>query len=184
VTWTMDTLRRPRILYVDDNPDVTDSAVELLRMIGFEAVASYDGPHALAVALDFVPDVCVLDLNMPAMSGDELARQLTAQFAGRNTLFVAVTARGDAESLRRMSDAGVSLLFVKPVDPHDLIRVIEGYWRALSETRKPNSRLRQFRSLCGKGSSRGHVTHLNGCGKAGGACPTLGIWSRTRERAR
>ena len=40
----------PRILYVDDNPDLTDSAVELLRLSGYEAVASYGGPQALDVA--------------------------------------------------------------------------------------------------------------------------------------
>ena len=128
----MDTLRRPRILYVDDNPDLTDSAVELLRILGYEAVASYDGAHALAVAPDFAPDVCLLDLNMPGMCGDELARKMREQAAGRSILFVAITAQGDAESLRRMADAGVGLLFVKPVDPHDLIRMIEGYWRALN----------------------------------------------------
>ena len=131
--WIMDSVHRPRILYVDDNPDLTDSAVEMLRLLGFEAVASYDGPHALAVAADFAPDVCVLDLNMPMMSGDELAKKLAAQSAGRKVLFVAVTARGDVESIRRMADAGVGLLFVKPVGPQDLVRVIEGYWRALSE---------------------------------------------------
>jgi len=125
----MDTVRRPRILYVDDNPEVTDSAVELLRLLGYETVASYDGPHALAVSPDFAPDICLLDLNMPGMSGDELARRLRDQAGGRKVLFVAITANGDAESARRMSVAGVSMLLVKPVDLQDLARFIEGYWR-------------------------------------------------------
>lgn len=126
----MDAVRGPRILYVDDNPDVTDSAVEMLRLLGFEAAGSYDGPHALALASAFAPDVCLLDLNMPGMDGDELARRLGAAAGGRRVLFVAVTARGDADSVRRMADAGVGLLLVKPVDPLDLVRIIDEYWRS------------------------------------------------------
>ena len=128
----MDNVRRPRILYVDDNVDLADSAVELLSILGFETVASYDGAHALEVALDFAPDICLLDLEMPGMAGDELARCLCHQAGDRVVLFAAVTARGDAESVRRMAQAGVGLLFVKPVDTYDMVRVIEGHWRALN----------------------------------------------------
>jgi len=128
----MDIVRRPRILYVDDNCDLADSAVELLRLLSFETVASYDGPQALEVAPHFVPDICLLDLDMPGMDGDELARRLRQQAGDRAILFAAVTARGDAESIRRMAQAGVGLLFVKPVDTYDMMRVIEGHWRALN----------------------------------------------------
>ena len=126
----MNTAHRPRILYVDDNSDVTDSAVELLRLLGYETVASYDASHALTVAPSFRPDVCLLDLDMPGMQGDELARRLRIQAGGRSVLFVAVTARSDDDSIRRMADAGVGLLLVKPAAPHDLVRAIEDHWCA------------------------------------------------------
>jgi len=116
---------RLRILCVDDNRDATDSAVELLRLVGFDAVACYDGPDALAAAGDFAPDICLLDLNMPGMDGDELAGRLRDQAAGRAVLFIAVTARGDPESRRRTAEAGFTLHLVKPVDPHQFIRILE-----------------------------------------------------------
>src|SRR5688500_8899121 len=95
---------RPRILCVADSRDVTDSAVELLRLVGFDALACYDGPHALAAAPEFAPDVCLLDLNMPGMDGDELGRRLRDQAGGRPMLVVAVTARADDESRRRTAE--------------------------------------------------------------------------------
>jgi ribulose-phosphate 3-epimerase len=112
----MDIGSRPRVLYVDDNHDLAESAVELMRLVGFDARFAYDGPSALAVALWFHPDVCILDLNMPGMEGDELAVRLRVQAAGQPVLFVAVTAMGSDESRHRTDAAGFSLHLVKPVD--------------------------------------------------------------------
>jgi two-component system OmpR family response regulator len=116
---------RLRVLCVDDNQDSTDSAVEYLRLMGFDAVACYDGAGALAAAGEFVPDVCLLDLNMPGMNGDELAGRLRDQAAGRAILFIAVTAQSDDDSRRRTADAGFKLHLVKPVDPHHILRIME-----------------------------------------------------------
>jgi two-component system OmpR family response regulator len=121
---------RLRVLCVDDNRDATDSAVEILRIVGFDAMACYDGPHALAAAGEFTPDVSLLDLNMPGMDGDELAGRLRDQAAGRAMVFIAVTARSDDDSRRRTADAGFKLHLVKPVDPHQLLRIVDalGYF--------------------------------------------------------
>src|SRR6187551_2267400 len=115
----MDAVSTPRlrVLCVDDNQDATDSAVDFLRLVGFDAMACYDGPHALAAAREFAPDICLLDLNMPGMDGDELAGRLRDQAVDRPVLFIAVTARGDDESRRRTADAGFRLHLVKPVPP-------------------------------------------------------------------
>ena len=134
----MDVVTRPRILYVDDNRDVTDSAVELLRISGFDALACYDGPHALAVADAFAPDVCLLDLNMPGMNGDELARCLHDQNRDRAILFVAVTAQGDQESRRLTHDAGFCIHLIKPVNPNHLFRIIDSFWNALQSSTDPS----------------------------------------------
>lgn len=123
-----------RVLVVDDNQEVADSAVELLRVVGFEALACYDGRAALDAARAFPPDVCLIDLNMPGMEGDELAPLLRARAGGRPILFVAVTAMGDEASRRRTADAGFSLHLIKPVDPHDLLRVVDELWRVARGT--------------------------------------------------
>jgi two-component system, OmpR family, response regulator len=119
---------RPRVLCVDDNLDVADSTAELLQLLGFEAVACYDGPHALEIAPTFRPDVCLLDLNMPRQDGDELAGQLRELAADRGVLFIAVTARGDDAARRRTAEAGFVIHLVKPVDPRDLPRLLVTLW--------------------------------------------------------
>lgn len=127
----MDSHNRPRVLCVDDNRDVADSAAELLSLVGFDARVSYDGVSALMCARGFLPDVCLIDLNMPMMEGDELAVRLREQSGGRPMLLVAVTAMGNDECRRRTTAAGFHRHLVKPVDPHDLLRVVDELWRVL-----------------------------------------------------
>src|SRR5690242_15936654 len=71
-----------RVLCVDDNRDCADSAALLLRTMGFEARACYDGQSALLANDAFRPALCFLDLNMPGMAGDELARVLREALRG------------------------------------------------------------------------------------------------------
>ena len=117
-----------RVLCVDDNRDVADSEVDLLTVIGFDARACYDGPSALREAAEFRPCVCLIDLNMPGMNGDELAIRLRKQEGGPPPVLVAVTARSDEESRRRIREAGFDPHLVKPVDPHQLISVVNVLW--------------------------------------------------------
>ncbi len=118
----------PRILYVDDNPDVADSTVSLLQVVGFEAMACYDGWTALLLAARFLPGICLIDLHMPGMDGDELAIRLREGVDRTQLKLVAVTAMHDEESCERIRDAGFDLHLVKPVDPHHLPSVIASLW--------------------------------------------------------
>ena len=110
---------------MDDNPDVADSEVMLLQLTGFEARACYDGPAALAAVTEFRPAACLIDLNMPGMDGDEVAARIRALPTGREVVLVAVTAMGDDAARDRMTRAGFQLVLTKPVDPHDLLRVLD-----------------------------------------------------------
>ena len=131
--------QRPRILYVDDNQDVADSAVELLQLLGFEALACYGAAHALAVAGGFEPDVCVLDLSMPGGDGDQLAGLLRSQAAGRAILFIAVTALGDEHARSRTTTAGFRLHLLKPLDPQHLLGTIDRLWQLTRQAQQPAS---------------------------------------------
>jgi two-component system, OmpR family, response regulator len=130
---------RPRVLYVDDNRDVADSAGDLLRLVGFDVRVCYDSPSALAAAREFAPDVCLLDLNIPGMGGDELAVRLREEAAGRPMLFVAVTAMGNEEARLRTEAAGFQLHLVKPVDPHDLLRILDELSQLLHQVLRPST---------------------------------------------
>ncbi len=120
-------MRRPvRVLCVDDNTDAADSTVMLLRLVGCDAVARYDGPTALAVAAEFRPDVCLLDLHMPVMGGDELATRLRQQAAGRPVLLIALTAMDELLAAGRIQAGGFDMHLVKPADPTRMVDLIRG----------------------------------------------------------
>jgi CheY-like chemotaxis protein len=109
-------LPRRRILVVDDNIDGATSLAELLeRFCGQEVRVAHDGPDALEAAGEFLPEVVLLDIGMPAMDGHEVTRRLRGRPEFRSTLIVALTGWGQ-ESDREMSQqAGFDLHLVKPV---------------------------------------------------------------------
>ena len=119
-----------RVLVVDDNRDCADSTVLLLQAAGFEARACYDGPDALREVGPFRPGLCFLDLHMPGMDGDELAVRLRAWARRRRLVLVALTAMSDPAHRDRIEAAGFDLHLVKPVDPFDLVRVVDTLFRA------------------------------------------------------
>jgi two-component system, OmpR family, response regulator len=118
-----------RVLCIDDNRDVADSSVDLLRVVGFEARACYDGESALREAAEFHPSVCLIDLQMPGMEGDELAVRLREQAVGVPPMLVALTAMSNDQSCARIREAGFDMHLVKPVDPHNLLDVVDRLWR-------------------------------------------------------
>ncbi|HUR55454.1 MAG TPA: response regulator [Gemmataceae bacterium] len=122
-----------RVLCIDDNHDVADSSVDLLRVVGFEARACYDGESALREAAEFHPAVCLIDLHMPGMEGDELAVRLRERAVGVPPMLVAVTAMSNDQSRARIRDAGFDMHLVKPVDPHNLLDVVDRLWRVWQE---------------------------------------------------
>jgi CheY-like chemotaxis protein len=119
-----------RVLCVDDNPDCADSTALMLRVMGFEAKACYGGQAALALNDTFRPSVCLIDLNMPDMPGDDLARRLLAAPHWRPLLLVAITARDDENSRARTKAAGFHLHLVKPADPSKVLAVVDALFQA------------------------------------------------------
>jgi CheY-like chemotaxis protein len=83
-----------RVLCVDDNRDAADSAAALLTLADCEVHACYDGAAALDDAKKFRPAVCFIDLDMPGMAGDEVARRMAKDVEGK-PLLVALTAMDD-----------------------------------------------------------------------------------------
>lgn len=110
-----------RVLCVDDNKDIADSEAMLLEVVGFEVEVCYDGRTALRVAEAFRPRVCLLDLDMPGMPGDELATRLRAILEDAPPFIIAVTARADERSTDRIRAAGFDLYLLKPVSPGQLV---------------------------------------------------------------
>lgn len=74
--------------------------------------------------MDFRPSVCILDLNMPGMAGDELAVQLMAKPGCRPVLLVAITAMSDPLYRERTTAAGFHAHLIKPIDPEQLLALV------------------------------------------------------------
>lgn len=109
-----------RVLIVDDNSDTGGVFTEIIRGLGHEVAYATDGAAALELACEFRPEVALLDIGLPEMSGYELARRLR-ELPGLETLFlVALTGYGREEDRRAAQDAGFNLHLVKPIDAERL----------------------------------------------------------------
>jgi CheY-like chemotaxis protein len=113
-----------RILVVDDNQDAANSLVLLLRLAGHEVRSAYNGPTALALAVDFHPSLVLLDIGMPGMDGYEAARQMRANHDLQHLILVALTGWGQERDKRRSKEAGFDYHMVKPVDPKALVKLL------------------------------------------------------------
>jgi CheY-like chemotaxis protein len=113
-----------RILVVDDYRDAADSLGMLLKLLGYDTCIAFDGEQALAAAADFHPDVVLLDLQMPKLSGYEAARLLRKQRWGRNISIVALTGCCRPEDQRRAHEIGFDHYLVKPVTADELQKLL------------------------------------------------------------
>jgi PAS domain S-box-containing protein len=111
-----DALKR-RVLVVDDNVDAAKSIAMILKLSGYDVHCVHDGPSALDAAHAYRPDVVVLDIGLPGMSGYEVAQRLREQPEFKRTPLVAVTGYGQDEDRRLSKEAGIDHHLTKPVDP-------------------------------------------------------------------
>jgi two-component system, chemotaxis family, CheB/CheR fusion protein len=121
-----------RVLCVDDNHDAAESLALLLRLVGLQAEAAFDGPSALRTAAWFLPHACVSDISMPGMDGFDLARRLRACAESRPLLLIALTARTTEEDRRRSVEAGFDVHLNKPADPEEVVRLVVSFANRLT----------------------------------------------------
>ena len=105
-----------RVLVVDDNVDVAHSLALLLQATGHEVRVAYDGPSAVDAALEFGPDMAVIDIGLPGISGLEVARRIRKLAAIERLVLVAMTGYGQAADRANSLEAGFDHHLVKPVD--------------------------------------------------------------------
>jgi two-component system, OmpR family, response regulator len=122
VQFTHPRTRPLRVLVADDNCDAADSLAELLELAGCRVRACYDGGAVLPLAEEFRPDVCVLDVRMPVLSGWAVARRLREWAGGRPLLLVALTGLSGRRAEEESLDAGFDHHIVKPSSPDELFR--------------------------------------------------------------
>jgi CheY-like chemotaxis protein len=110
-----------RILIVEDNPDGRQSLRTLLELLGHEVESAVDGEEGVKIALAWKPDVALVDIGLPRLSGFEVARQVRAAL-GETIWLAAHTGYGQPEDRRRAQEAGFDFHFVKPMKLEELCR--------------------------------------------------------------
>ena len=113
-----------RILVVDDDPVILRLIEVNLDLEGFEVVTANRGEDAIAKAGKAKPDLILLDLMMPEMSGWELAERLQENETTARVPIVFLSARTQDEDRRRGEELGVAGYVTKPFDPADLVATI------------------------------------------------------------
>jgi CheY-like chemotaxis protein/two-component sensor histidine kinase len=116
--------RGARVLIVDDNADAADLLAESLQACGYSTHTASDGLTALKAVGQFVPDVALLDIGLPAMDGYELAQRLRASLPARRLLIYAITGYGQVQDRERSRAAGFAGHLIKPVDVASLDRTL------------------------------------------------------------
>jgi two-component system CheB/CheR fusion protein len=119
------------ILVVDDCPDNRDSLALLVRCLGYDVQTAPDGSTALRMAQENPPDVVLLDIGMPEMSGYEVARRLRAVANPIRPLLVAVTGYASQRDRVLCEEAGIDLHLAKPVELDVLSHVLARFLRVL-----------------------------------------------------
>ena len=112
------------MLVVDDNRDAVETLAMLLGLWGHDVRLAADGPSAVESAAAHRPDVVLLDISLPGMSGYEVAERLRANPELRETVLVAMTGYGQAEDKKETREAGFTLHLVKPVEPDVLQKLL------------------------------------------------------------
>jgi DNA-binding response OmpR family regulator len=116
-----------RILIAEDERDIRDLIAFTLRFAGHEVITTANGEEALNMALQTVPDLILLDVRMPRMTGYEACRQIKAEDKTSNIPVVFLSAKGQESEVQTGLAAGAAEYILKPFSPDNLterIRVI------------------------------------------------------------
>jgi DNA-binding response OmpR family regulator len=112
------------VLVVEDNRDSAEMLGELLELAGAQVQLAHDGESALSVGAQFEPQVILLDIGLPGISGYDVARQVRSSSWGGRTHIVALTGWGNADDRVRSKAAGIDRHLVKPVQPGALMALL------------------------------------------------------------
>ncbi len=113
------------ITVVDDDRDIRELIEIILSQAGFQVNTAADGETALKSIQDNPPDLIILDVRLPGMSGYEVCRRIKQKPMLMDVPVVFLTARGQLDEIRQGLEAGAAEYFLKPFSPKDLIEKIQ-----------------------------------------------------------
>jgi two-component system CheB/CheR fusion protein len=116
---------RVKVLVVDDNVDLVEMLSMVVEGAGHHVRKAFDGRSGISAALEYQPDLILLDVGMPDMDGTEVAKELRRHRDVAGARIVALTGWGQAEDRERTADAGFDDHLTKPADPARIQQILE-----------------------------------------------------------
>jgi len=116
--------RSLRVLLADDNADTVESLALVLNELGHDVRKAYDGSSSFEAALDYRPDVMLLDIGLPGLDGYQLVTRIREKESLRDTVLVALTGYGDESTRRHSFEAGFDHHLIKPADLNKLKQIL------------------------------------------------------------
>lgn len=127
-----------RVLVVDDYPDSAEAASMLLTLYGHECRTATTGREALEQAEVFAPDIVILDIGLPDMTGYEVARALREGARGPSMYLAAVTGWGQPADRDKAFAAGFDCHITKPADLDKLSLIVKLAHQRFAERPPPS----------------------------------------------
>ena len=112
------------ILYVEDNELNRKIVRDLLKRTAYRLIEAHDGEAGVAMALDQRPDLVLMDIQLPKISGLDAIRKLRAELTTAATPIIAITSFALSGDDRKAKDAGATAYLAKPYSPFDLLSLI------------------------------------------------------------
>jgi two-component system cell cycle response regulator DivK len=112
------------ILYVEDNEMNRQIVRDLLKRTTYRLIEAHDGEAGVAAAIEKRPDLILMDVQLPKMSGLDATRRLRAEAATANTPIIAITSFALSGDDKKAIEAGASAYLAKPYSPRDLLGLI------------------------------------------------------------
>ena len=134
---------KDRILIADDNQPNRELLEAYLASVDAELESAVDGQDTLNKVQSFQPDLILLDVMMPKLSGFEVCQKLKADPATRKIMVLMVTALNEPGDIQRAVDAGTNDFLSKPVNKVELLKRVENMLK-LKDMTDENERLRRY----------------------------------------
>jgi len=112
------------ILYVEDNEFNRKIVRDLLKRTKYELIEAHDGEAGVATAIEKKPDLILMDIQLPKISGMEAMRQIRADSATAQTPIIAITSFALSGDDQKAKEAGATAYLAKPYSPFDLLKAI------------------------------------------------------------
>jgi two-component system CheB/CheR fusion protein len=118
------------VMVVEDNDAIRQALADLLEDEGYQVRGVHHGTEVLDAVFNFAPDVVLLDIGMPQMSGYEVARRLRERYGSARPALIAVTAMTRTVDRAQARAAGFEHHVGKPYEPRELLALLGGLTKA------------------------------------------------------